>query len=108
MGNQHLNIYDVRNLIEGLLKGDRLCLARLISLVEDVSPHIKTVFRGIAASTGNAYFVGITGPPGAGKSTLINILGFIDRGYQWRSFIGGQDQDGRPFLGFGGICAEHG
>ena len=72
--NQHLSVNDVRHLIRGLLKGDRRCLARLISLVEDVSPYIRTVFRDIAASTGEAYCIGITGPPGSGKSTLINGL----------------------------------
>ena len=57
-------------LIERALSGDRRGIAQLISLVEDGSNHLGTVMRTIYPRTGNAYTIGITGAPGAGKSTL--------------------------------------
>jgi LAO/AO transport system kinase len=56
---------------ERLLKGDTLALARAISWAEDRDPRIQDVLRRVYPRTGTAYRVGITGPPGAGKSTLI-------------------------------------
>ncbi len=49
-------------------------MARLISLVEDESPLLREVMAGLAPYTGNAQIVGITGPPGVGKSTSTNAL----------------------------------
>ena len=57
-------------LIERALSGDRRGIAQLISLVEDGSSDLGTVMRTIYPRTGNAYTIGITGAPGAGKSTL--------------------------------------
>ncbi len=57
-----------------MLAGDRLALARLITLVENRSPLVPEVMRRIHPRTGHAYTVGITGPPGAGKSTLVDAL----------------------------------
>src|SRR4029078_4366869 len=62
------------NLAERLLKGDKRALARGISLVEDDDPRGWAVVREIYPHTGNAEVVGVTGPPGAGKSTLIGAL----------------------------------
>jgi len=59
-------------LIDGLLSGDKLCLSRAITAVEnssDAAPHILTI---IQEHLGQAAIVGFTGPPGAGKSTLIS------------------------------------
>ena len=53
---------------------DRTALARLITLVENRAPEVSAVMERIYSHTGNAQIVGITGPPGAGKSTLINRL----------------------------------
>ncbi len=61
-------------LVEGMLAGDRLALARLITLVENRSPLVPELMRRIHPHTGRAYTVGITGPPGAGKSTLVDRL----------------------------------
>lgn len=61
-------------LVDRMLGGDRLALARLITLVENRSPLVPEVMRRIYPRTGRAYTLGITGPPGAGKSTLVDRL----------------------------------
>jgi LAO/AO transport system kinase len=63
-----------QSLAERVIAGDVRAVARAISLVEDESPASAAVVRGVFASTGRAYLVGITGPPGAGKSTLVDRL----------------------------------
>src|SRR3954452_11837916 len=57
-----------------LLAGDKRALARGISLVEDDDPEGWALVREVYPKTGNAAVVGFTGPPGAGKSTLIGAL----------------------------------
>jgi LAO/AO transport system kinase len=61
-------------LVDRMLGGDRLALARLITLVENASPLVPEIMRRIHPRTGRAYTVGVTGPPGAGKSTLVDAL----------------------------------
>jgi LAO/AO transport system kinase len=61
-------------LAERLLRGDKRALARAISLVEDDDPEGWEVVREVYPKTGRAAIVGLTGPPGAGKSTLISAL----------------------------------
>src|SRR5215212_11746181 len=63
-----------RSLAERLLAGDKRALARGISLVEDDDPQGWELVREVYPRTGNASVVGFTGPPGAGKSTLIGAL----------------------------------
>ena len=62
------------SLAERLLAGDKRALARGISLVEDDDPEGWALVREVYPKTGNAAIVGFTGPPGAGKSTLIGSL----------------------------------
>lgn len=57
-----------------LLKGDRRAAARLITLIENNPADAKKVMREVYRHTGRAQIVGITGPPGSGKSTLIDRL----------------------------------
>jgi GTPase len=61
-------------LVDRMLAGDRLALARLITLVENRSPLVPELMRRVHPRTGQAYTVGLTGPPGAGKSTLVDGL----------------------------------
>lgn len=64
----------VAELITGLRNGDRRAVARLISLVEDGAAEASEVLREVYPLTGHASTVGLTGAPGAGKSTLIDGL----------------------------------
>src|SRR5436309_2417271 len=57
-----------------MLAGDRLALARLITRVENRGPEIPEIMRAIQPRLGRAHVLGITGPPGAGKSTLVDRL----------------------------------
>jgi len=70
------NITDIHiNLIDRLKEGDRRAVARLITQVENQGQEItKKIIKEIYPLTGKATIVGITGPPGSGKSTLINQL----------------------------------
>jgi LAO/AO transport system kinase len=57
-----------------VLAGDSRALARAISLVEDEASSGPDLLRALHGKTGNAYLIGVTGPPGAGKSTLVDRL----------------------------------
>lgn len=59
---------------ERILAGDRLALARLLSQIEDEQPEGLETLSSLFPYTGRAHLVGITGPPGTGKSTLVNRL----------------------------------
>jgi LAO/AO transport system kinase len=65
---------NVDGLIERMLGGDRVALAKLITLVENRDRETRRVMSGVYDRAGKAYVVGITGPPGAGKSTLVDRL----------------------------------
>jgi LAO/AO transport system kinase len=57
-----------------MLAGDRLALARLITRVENRLSGVAEIMRGVQPHLGRAHVLGITGPPGAGKSTLVDRL----------------------------------
>jgi LAO/AO transport system kinase len=61
-------------LAERVLAGDPRAIARAISLIEDEDPASTDLVRTIFGHTGRAYLIGVTGPPGAGKSTLVDRL----------------------------------
>ena len=61
----------------GVLAGDTRAVARAITWVENGDPRGAEVIRGVYGSTGRAYIVGVTGSPGAGKSTLVSRLAAV-------------------------------
>ena len=61
-------------LVTGVLAGDRRALARSISLVEDGEEEGTEIVRRVYPSTGRAASIGVTGPPGVGKSSLVSAL----------------------------------
>ncbi|MFH0751097.1 MAG: methylmalonyl Co-A mutase-associated GTPase MeaB [Chloroflexota bacterium] len=63
-----------RELAEGALKGDHRALARLLTAVENRTPAAESALRRLHPEAGRAHLVGITGAPGAGKSTLVAAL----------------------------------
>ncbi|MCP4217409.1 MAG: methylmalonyl Co-A mutase-associated GTPase MeaB [bacterium] len=74
--------------VNGVLKGDKTLLARAITLIESSAPghyqKAREVLKGILPHAGNSLRVGITGVPGAGKSTIIEALGcyLIQQGFK--------------------------
>lgn len=64
----------MNDLIRELLAGDQRALARLISRVEDRDPSYREILDRAFPHAGKAYRIGITGPPGVGKSTLVDRL----------------------------------
>lgn len=71
--------YDLEEITKGLFEGDLSYLSRSITLIESTSAkHFKLgqdILESVLDKTGNSIRIGITGPPGVGKSTLIDILG---------------------------------
>ena len=61
-------------LIERMLEGDKRACAKLITLIENDEKAGEEIIKAIYPKTGNAHVIGITGPPGAGKSTLTDKL----------------------------------
>ena len=61
-------------IFQGVLSGDARAIARAISLVEDGTAAGDALLQSIFPNTGRAQLIGITGPPGAGKSTLVDRL----------------------------------
>ncbi len=68
----HAVVFSAMDLVKGVLNGKVRDIARLISVVENELPEATKAMQEIFPHTGNAYTVGFTGPPGAGKSTLVD------------------------------------
>jgi LAO/AO transport system kinase len=62
------------SLTAGVRAGDRLALARAITLVENADPLAEQIVHDLYPETGDAYAIGVTGPPGVGKSSLIGAV----------------------------------
>jgi LAO/AO transport system kinase len=62
------------DLASKLTRGDRRAVARAITLVENGDPAAATLLRKISPMLGNAFVLGVTGPPGTGKSSFIDRL----------------------------------
>lgn len=65
---------DIEALTRGVLKGDIRSIAKSISLVENNLPEKEELIRRLYPETGGAVVIGVTGPPGSGKSTLVDKL----------------------------------
>jgi len=64
----------VKQLVNGVLKGDKQSIAKTITLIENNLPETQEVVSLLYPHTGKAHIIGVTGPTGAGKSTLIEKL----------------------------------
>jgi LAO/AO transport system kinase len=65
---------DRQTLIKQVIKGNRRAAARLMTLAETMSPEAHASIKQLFPHTGKAHIIGITGPPGSGKSTLVDKL----------------------------------
>jgi LAO/AO transport system kinase len=66
--------WTVERLVEGVRSGDRRALARAITLIESSDERAYELIKQLYPETGRAYALGVTGPPGVGKSSLISAL----------------------------------
>ena len=64
----------MENIAEEVLKGNRLALLRAITAIENERENATEIMKTLYPHTGHAYVLGVTGPPGAGKSTLTDKL----------------------------------
>ena len=64
----------MKNITERLLQGDRRALARMVTLIENEVPQARHYLAELHQHTGQAQIVGVTGSPGAGKSTLVTHM----------------------------------
>ena len=66
-------------LLEKMSAGSEVALARLMTLVERDGSEVGPILETIAPKLGNAFTIGITGPPGAGKSSVVDCLAALMR-----------------------------
>src|SRR5512143_1814860 len=62
------------SLVQAILEGSRLALARTLTLVENDQPEGRAALSELFPHTGQAHLIGVTGAPGTGKSSLVNML----------------------------------
>ncbi len=67
-------------LVQRMLEGDRRALARLFTVMEQDADAVPALMRAVHSRIGGAYCVGVTGPPGAGKSTIVDGIVQVARG----------------------------
>jgi len=89
---------DVPELVARAHDGDPRALARLVSLIEDGSPQLRSVMKELAPLAGRARVIGLTGAPGAGKSTVTSALVAAYRGQGLRVGVLAIDPSS-PFTG---------
>jgi D-methionine transport system ATP-binding protein len=86
-----INRGDLVELIQQMLAGEKRACARLITTVENNPEEAENILRKIHRFTGNASIIGITGPPGAGKSTLIRCLNMLEKPTEGQVVVDGYD-----------------
>jgi len=64
----------LQDIVERLLSGDRRALARMVTLIESEAPPARRYLAELHKHAGHAHIIGVTGSPGAGKSTLVTRL----------------------------------
>ena len=64
----------MKNMVQKIIRGDQVSGARLMRLLEESNPAGVEMLKLLYPSTGNSYLIGLTGPPGSGKSTLVNCI----------------------------------
>lgn len=64
----------MQNIVERLLNGDRRALARMVTLIEAEAPQARNYLAELHQHAGRAHIIGVTGSPGAGKSSLVTHL----------------------------------
>ena len=64
----------MQNIVERLLSGDRRALARMVTLIENEAPQARRYLAELHQHSGHAHIIGVTGAPGAGKSTLVTHM----------------------------------
>jgi len=64
----------LQNIVERLLNGDRRALARMVTLIENEIPQTQHYLAELHRYAGHAHIIGVTGAPGAGKSTLVTHI----------------------------------
>lgn len=69
-----MRTFDPAIIVEGVRQGDRLHLARAITMAENEDPRAHELLAALYPTTGHAHIIGITGAPGTGKSTLVTAL----------------------------------
>src|SRR5256714_15670789 len=92
------------DLLSRARSGDKRSIARLVSVVENDEPGAAEAMRELYPKTGRAQTIGITGPPGGGKSTLVNRLAGLYRERAARVAIVAADPPS-PFSG-GGVLGD--
>lgn len=86
------------NIIQGLLAHDKRSISRCISLTENDETEASEILKKISSKIGKAYRIGVTGPPGAGKSTITNQLTKLLRAKKFKVGIIAVDPTS-PFTG---------
>jgi len=69
----------IENLLKRFTSGDRAACARLISMIENDSPQAAEIFGAVYSKVGRSHRIGVTGPPGAGKSTIVEKMATLMR-----------------------------